>query len=127
MTLLLVDDDEIVRRFMAMILSRMGYTVLSASGPHEALRLLENSAGSIDLLISDVMMPGINGFQLADQIAVRHTGMRTLFMSGYPEDDLRQMAGVHAGDSFIEKPFLTGRLLDRVRWTLEDSGARRNA
>lgn len=120
-TLLLVEDDEIVRRFTAMILSKMGYTVLTAAGPDEALRLGDEHAGSIDLLISDVMMPKINGFELADRLAPRHAGMRTIFMSGYPEDNLPQKAGARADADFIEKPFVTGKLLDHVRRALEDA------
>lgn len=127
LTLLLVDDDEIVRRFTAMILSKMGYTVLTAAGPDEALRLSEEHLGQIDLLISDVMMPRINGFELSDLLTARHAGMRTLFMSGYLEDTLHQKAGMRADADFIEKPFVTGKLLDRVRRALEDAGALRNA
>ena len=126
MTLLLVDDDEISRRFTAMILSKMGYTVLVAAGADEALRLGDEHAGRIDLLISDVVMPRLDGFELADQLAPRHPGLRMIFMSGYPEDLLRRKMSTLPDAEFIEKPFITAMFLERIRRAIEDAVARRN-
>src|SRR6185295_17728529 len=86
-TILLVDDEETVRRFSSRVLSKHGFDVVSASSGHEAL----DAAGHgnpIDLLMTDVMMPGMNGRQLAEILLARRPSLRVLFMSGYAEDVL---------------------------------------
>lgn len=117
-TLLLVEDEVNVLDMAAEVLRMVGYKVLAAGTPTEALRLVEQHEGSIDLLITDVILPVMNGAQLAARVTQRRPGIRTIYMSGYPADHLAHR-GVLAEDThFLAKPFSMQALAGKVREVL---------
>ena len=118
-TILLVDDEETVRRFSSRVLSKHGFEVVSASSGHEALDAAGNHGDRIDLLMTDVMMPGMNGRQLAEILLARQPSLRVLFMSGYAEDVLATNVGLVPGAAFLSKPFKPKALVTKVREVLD--------
>ncbi|HEX8850621.1 MAG TPA: ATP-binding protein [Gemmatimonadaceae bacterium] len=118
-TILLVEDDEAVRGVSRRILMQQGYTVLEASNGVEALRLCEQTARPIDLIVSDMVMPEMNGPELARQVRERHPGTALLFMSGYTRDAALRQSFLEPGTAFIEKPFTPLALARRVREVLD--------
>ena len=123
-TILLVEDDAIVRRVVLAILKNGGFNVLEASTAEEALQIDFAHAGEIHLLLSDVMMAGKSGPELAKQIKAHRPEMRVILMSGYPDG---AMLLLNYGWHFIQKPFLPKMLLNRVDHVLHtprrDQGA----
>ena len=107
-TILLVDDEQSVRAIVVKILRRANYNVLEAEGGEAALRISDTHPDKIDLLISDMYMPGLRGPEVAKALAPKRPGIRVLFMSGYAEQDSR--SGVPVGANFLNKPF-TGKEL----------------
>ena len=118
-TVLLVEDEEVVRNLARRILRDGGYRVIEAGSGEEALHLAGEHAGRIDLLLTDVVMPGMNGRELADRLVEIRPGTRVVFMSGYTEDVILQR-GVSGERAFLAKPF-TPPMLARKR----PGGARR--
>jgi CheY-like chemotaxis protein len=115
-SVLITEDDAAVRRVAERILSSAGYTVSSAGGGAEALELLDDPAAHFDLLLADLVMPGMRGDDLARRAVAMRPGLNVLFMSGYsdsaPPDDLGPTSGRVA---FIDKPFDAGSLLEKLR------------
>jgi DNA-binding response OmpR family regulator len=120
-TVLLVEDEPAVRGIARMILERLGYTVLAASTPGEAIRLTETHVGAIHLLITDVVMPEMNGRDLNHRLLALRPKLKCLFMSGYTADVIGHHGVLEAGVNFIQKPFSMGDLAAKVRMTLGDS------
>jgi PAS domain S-box-containing protein len=120
--ILLVDDDLGVRNFAARVLSSRGYTVLAASTPDEAVELSENHEGRIDLLLTDVVMPGTTGRALADFMGERTPGLKVLYMSGYTTEAIVDHGILDPAVAFIGKPFTAERLARKVRETLDGTG-----
>jgi two-component system, cell cycle sensor histidine kinase and response regulator CckA len=118
-TVLLVEDQAGVRTLARRVLERGGLTVLEAAGPSEALRTVEEYEGQIDLLLTDVVMPGMDGPALAECIAVRRPGIRVLFMSGYPDDAVAPHGVLEPDVAYLEKPFDPETLLRSVEAVLE--------
>jgi two-component system cell cycle sensor histidine kinase/response regulator CckA len=118
-TILLVEDEANLRELTARLLTDLGYRVLSAPSPLEALALCEDPSGPIDLLLTDVVMPEMNGRQLADRIRARCATTRVLFMSGYTQDAVAERGVSTAGMPFLAKPFSLAALSSRVREVLE--------
>jgi PAS domain S-box-containing protein len=116
---LLVEDDELVRRLLATTLRQQGYNVLEASGSQAALALSRATAGPIHLLLTDVVMPQMNGRLLAELITRERRGIRVLFMSGYSDDEILRTGVQTRVTPFIQKPFSADDLADKVRQTLE--------
>jgi DNA-binding NtrC family response regulator len=114
-TILVVDDDATVLGVVTTILERHRYNILRASSPVEALRIEGNYPGTIDLLLSDIVMPLMSGPQLADEIQKRRPDTRVMFMSGYHD---RALLLLNCGWTFLQKPFLREALLERVHETL---------
>lgn len=104
-TVLLVEDSEPVRRLVADLLEAVGYTVLAAETPFEALSLCEKEGAPIDLLLTDVVMPGMSGAELRDKIAAIRPEIKVLFMSGYTENVIAHRGVLKEGVHFIQKPF----------------------
>jgi CheY-like chemotaxis protein len=98
-----------------MILQRLGYTVLAARTPGEAIRLAQERSGRIDLLLTDVVMPEMNGRDLAENLRSRYPDIPWLFMSGYPADAISQHGVLNEGVLFIQKPFSVDELGAKVR------------
>ncbi len=118
-TLLLVEDEEQILKLGRRILEQQGYTVLSASTPSAAEALAKQHEGPIRLLITDVVMPGMNGKELRNRLQAYHPGLRCLFMSGYTSDVIAHHGVLDDGVQFLQKPFTTTGLLDKVQETLD--------
>jgi PAS domain S-box-containing protein len=118
-TIVLVDDDEGVRAVSRRILQRAGYTVLSAPDGVEALRMIGESDGRVELLITDVVMPGLGGRDLVAHVRDTYPDLRVLFVSGYTEEGVRRRGVLDAESAFLEKPFTAERLAQKVREVLD--------
>jgi two-component system cell cycle sensor histidine kinase/response regulator CckA len=116
-TILVVDDTDSLRDMMDRVLKSFGYQVLLARDGAQGLHVSEGYHGQIDLLISDVVMPGIGGPELAVRLRMRRPTLRVLLMSGYDEHSLASSAGSYA--SFIAKPFRPETLAKRIREVLD--------
>ncbi len=117
-TILVVEDEAAVLTLSRRALEAQGYVVLAASDAAAALRLAELHGGTIHLLLTDVIMPGLSGRDLAARLAVRRPGIRVLYMSGYPGDDVIAQ-DLPAGSAFLQKPFAPDGLARKVRDTLD--------
>ncbi|MDE3127149.1 MAG: PAS domain S-box protein [Gemmatimonadota bacterium] len=122
-TILVVEDDPGVRRLAERILTGAGYTVLTAVDGGVALELLRGHAGPIHLVLSDVVLPGIGGRELAAQVAAVHPRVRVLLTSGYTDDALLRSAVTDAATQFLGKPYTAAELTRRVREVLDAPGA----
>jgi PAS domain S-box-containing protein len=120
-TILLVEDEEMVREPTRRILAHSGYVVLAASGVDEALRIAGEHPGEIELLLTDVVMPGQSGNDLAARLAKTTPRTKVLFMSGYTSDVIGVRALSEEGVNLIEKPFAARDLLRTVREVLDGS------
>ena len=118
-TILLVEDEAQVRAIVKRTLERGGYAVLSASSPEEALRLCETSLMHIDLLLTDVVMPQMNGRELAERVRALRPTIKTLFMSGYTDDAILRHGVLDEGVPFLQKPVTPSNLTRKVRETLD--------
>lgn len=117
-TVLLVEDEEMVREMAKEILEESGYQVLEAKHGHEALLIAEQHRGRIHLMLSDVVMPQMSGRELAEQFAPLRKDMKVLYMSGYTDDAIVHHGVLDEGMAFIEKPFTPNALALKVRETL---------
>jgi two-component system cell cycle sensor histidine kinase/response regulator CckA len=117
-TVLLVEDDEPLRTLAREILSIQGYTVLDATSPSEALRLGDAHPGPIHILLTDVVMPQMNGRQVADHLLAARPALKVLFMSGYTDAAIVQHGVLEAGTHFLQKPFTPDALSRKVREVL---------
>jgi two-component system, cell cycle sensor histidine kinase and response regulator CckA len=117
-TVLLVEDEPSVRSFVQRALQQAGFVVIEAPHPEAALHMVERHAGSIDLILSDVVMPGMSGRLMAERLAFRHPEARVLFMSGYIDDPLALPNAAANDVGFLQKPFSPTDLIDRVRAVL---------
>lgn len=123
-TILLVEDEKAILKLGKMILERYGYTVLAAAGPTEALSLAQQHEGPIHLLITDVVMPVINGKELKDRIAGMRPEIKVLFMSGYTADVIAHHGVVEKNVQYLQKPFSVKTLASKVREVLKFSDNR---
>jgi CheY-like chemotaxis protein len=119
-TVLVVDDDPLVRGIIRDVLQSDGYSVLDARFNSEALVVLRQYQGPIHLMIADVMMPGINGRELAEMLAPSRPTMKVIYVSGYPEELVREKLNPPEMMTFLQKPFRADDLLRKVRETLQD-------
>jgi two-component system, cell cycle sensor histidine kinase and response regulator CckA len=118
-TILLVEDELGLRQVTARMLRRLGYTVVEAGSPAEALRAAKEHAGRMDLLLSDVVMPEMNGRDLANTLLSSYPGLKQLFMSGYTADVIAHHGVLDEGVRFLPKPFSMDLLASKVREALE--------
>jgi CheY-like chemotaxis protein len=114
-TVLLVEDEDVVRKVVARILEGAGYRVLVASGGAEALALCERTPTPIDALVSDVVMPGMSGKELADHLVRRWPNLKVLLMTGYTDDECLRRGILDEGRAMVLKPFSPRDLLHAVR------------
>ncbi len=117
-TILIVEDDVAVRALAETILRRDGYVVIPASGGHEAFALVDQFAGPIDLLLTDVILSGVDGRSIFQQLAERYPRLKVIFMSGYADDVVADRGVVEAGFPFLQKPFSIVSLSQKVREVL---------
>jgi two-component system, cell cycle sensor histidine kinase and response regulator CckA len=120
-TILLAEDDSSVRALTRRILQTCGYTVLEAAHGGEAIRQAEQHAGTIHLLVSDVVMPEIGGRRLAERIMALKPGIKVLYLSGYTPDGVVRYGVVDSEAAFLQKPFTPSRLSRKVRDVLDQS------
>jgi CheY-like chemotaxis protein len=118
-TILLVEDDEAVRRLARVTLERSGYRVLQAGNPKEAVRMVGEFMGSIQLLLSDVIMPESEGPPLFDRLIKEHPTVRVLYMSGYADEAIVRHGVLAEGTPFLQKPFTPDVLTRKVRDVLD--------
>ena len=116
--ILLVEDDAMVRRLVRETLRSRGYEVVDAESAEAALRIVENEPRSVDLLLTDLVMPGLGGRELAQLILARWPGLPVLYMSGYSEDMAFRQGKLHPEAAFLPKPFSIDELLSKVRVVL---------
>lgn len=118
-TILLVEDEDMVRALLQQVLREHGYEVLEARNGSEALRLFDQRRGPIDMLLADVVMPGLNGRQLAERLSLAWPGMKVLFISGYLDDMVTLKGVMESGTPFLPKPLDPEVLLEKVRQVLQ--------
>jgi DNA-binding NtrC family response regulator len=118
--ILMVEDEEALLQLGVDALEDSGYTVLAANTPEEALRLMQEHSVSVDLIITDVVMPKMNGKELVKQIRLLHPGIKCLFMSGYTADIIADQGVLDKDIFFIQKPFSLNSLTVMARQVLEN-------
>ena len=119
-TVLLVEDEEGIREVTAMLLSHLKYSVICAACGADAIEKFQKHQGSIDVLLTDVVMPGINGRVLAERLAPLQPGMKVLYMSGYTDSFIAGHGVLEQGTHLLHKPFTQEGLSRKVRELLED-------
>jgi DNA-binding NtrC family response regulator len=118
-TVLLVEDEVGVRRLTSRILNNAGYRVLEAVNGDAAEKLFAEHAGSIDLVVTDVIMPGCGGPELLKRLRIHAPDLKGLYMSGYTEHSAAQKTGFDRGLPFVQKPFTAAEFVRRVRDALD--------
>jgi PAS domain S-box-containing protein len=121
-TILLVEDEDDLRQLAAEILVACGYTVRATGSPHEAITMAGEAGAHVDLLLTDMVMPGMNGAALAAALRARDAGLRVLFMSGYTDDTSGWQQAVETGTPWLQKPFGPKLLARTVREVLDARG-----
>jgi CheY-like chemotaxis protein len=117
-TILVVEDDDAVRRMTLEFLKISGYSVAAASNAKDAIQLMENGNAHIDLVITDVVMPGMKGRELGEVLLKLRPNVRMLYMSAHAEDIIMNHDMLDPGMAFIEKPFSPNELASKVREVL---------
>ncbi|MGD8388864.1 MAG: response regulator, partial [Desulfobacteraceae bacterium] len=118
-TILIVEDESALLDMSMMMLQNLGYEVLSAGTPSEAIRILKEKRSEIPLFITDVVMPEMNGRELAEQLRKIQPGIKHLFMSGYSADVIGHQGILDRGVDFIQKPFGLKDLAVKIRAVLD--------
>jgi len=116
---LVAEDDEVVRRLTCSMLRKLGYRVISERTALDCLARAETHAGRIDLLLSDVVMPDMNGRELYERIRAVCPAVRVVYMSGYPDEVIADRGVLIEGVRFIQKPFSQEQLAGKVREALD--------
>jgi CheY-like chemotaxis protein len=121
-TVLLAEDEESVRKLVRTLLEGLGYRVLAAEDGFRALDLVGDHPGAIDLLITDMKMPGMSGRELADRLCSLKPGLKVLYISGYTEDDVGGLRGCGGQEvHFLAKPFTGSALRKKIHLVLASS------
>ena len=108
------------RELTRVLLEKAGYTVLEAQNVEDAIRFAENGERKIDLLLTDVVMPGMDGHELSHRLALRRPALKILYMSGYADDVVASRGAIHnRGTTLLQKPFSRAALLGKVREVLD--------
>jgi two-component system cell cycle sensor histidine kinase/response regulator CckA len=118
-TVLLVEDAPAVREVARRILEHYGYRVVEAATGEGALRVAADLPGQIDMLLSDIVMPGMGGRALADRLTALNPTLKVLFMSGYTDDAIMRVEELSAATSYLQKPFSPAALARKVREVLD--------
>jgi two-component system cell cycle sensor histidine kinase/response regulator CckA len=122
-TILLVEDEEAVRELIYAVLTEHGYDVIAARDPEHAIKLATSYAREIHMLLTDVIMPGMSGRELANNVSARRPGIRILFMSGYTDNVITTGGMLEKGLAFLQKPFSPSTLIQKVREVLTPTPA----
>lgn len=118
-TILVVEDEDGVRNLAAQGLIEFGYTILLASNSKDALKLMKKNHDNVQLLLTDVIMPGESGVKLAEKLIKQNPNLKVLFMSGYTNENITHQGILNEGINFIQKPFSLNNLLKKVRDVLD--------
>lgn len=118
-TILLAEDEPMVRTAARRILERFGYRVLESPGGAEALVIARDASGPIHLLLTDVVMPEMSGRELAERFAAIRPGVKVLYMSGYTDDAVVRRGVISEGTPYLQKPFSAESLAHKVRTVLD--------
>jgi two-component system cell cycle sensor histidine kinase/response regulator CckA len=118
-TILLAEDEEAVRGFLGLSLRTQGYTVLEARDGHQALEIFRQHRDSIDLIVTDVVMPGLSGRELAEQLLAERPALKVLYLSGYTDDAILRHGAITMGRAFLSKPVTPSQLAHKVREILD--------
>ena len=118
-TVLLVEDEEIVRTLVRTILTDNSYIVLEAQNGREAIRICEEFTGQIHILMTDIVMPEMSGRELAERLAISRPHVKVLYTSGYTDDAVVRHGVLAADTAFLQKPFTPDVLLNKMREVLE--------
>jgi PAS domain S-box-containing protein len=121
-TVLLVEDDEAVRRSVRSTLVRQGYVVLEASDGESGLAVAERQGGAIDVVVTDLMMPGMSGREFADRLALAQPHLKVVFTSGYTDDEVMRRRLVEEGQPFLQKPFTSDQLVSAIEARRREDG-----
>ena len=121
-TILVTEDEPAILKMTTMMLERHGYKVLGASTPAMAIALAKDHPGEIHLLITDVIMPEMNGWELAKELLCFYPNLKQLFMSGYAANAMVHQGIIDKGVHFIQKPFSMQNLIDKLRKLLAQQG-----
>ncbi len=113
--MLVVEDEPMVRGLVSLVLKQLGYSVHAVASGQEALELVASGAGPIDLLFTDVVMPGMDGPELCAQLRLTSPAVKCLYMSGYSEELVAQRGVLISDDTFLPKPFTIGELTAKVQ------------
>ena len=117
-TVLIVDDDDVLRESMAKALDKNGFTTLEAGDAFEARKALMEASAGVDLIIMDLVLPGLEGREAANLLLARAPEVRILFTSGYTSQESARMGRLPPGHAFIRKPFSLPELIEAVRAAL---------
>jgi len=120
-TVLVADNDPLILSMIEQTLTPLGYDLLLASNGEEALTLMEKAESQVDLILTDVIMPGINGIDLAKQMISRNPEIRVMFMSGYLCPSIAHHGIPDSEKAFVQKPFLPNTLIKKIRSVLKSS------
>jgi DNA-binding NtrC family response regulator len=120
-TILVVEDEPMVRQLACKALSAHGYRVLEAMNAIEGLQIAMEYAGSIHLLLTDVVMPQMNGQQLCDRVTIIRPEIKVLYMSGYTDNEVIRHGLLDEGINFLQKPFTIQSLAQKIREVLSQS------
>jgi CheY-like chemotaxis protein len=120
-TILLVEDETVVRQLVAEILESSGYTVMQAGDGPSALELLRRHSGTLDLLLTDVVMPGMSGPEVAQAVTSMRPGTQVLYTSGYTDSAIGHHGVLEPGIAFLQKPFSANDLTRKVRVLLDEA------
>ncbi|MBF0408409.1 MAG: response regulator [Candidatus Riflebacteria bacterium] len=118
-TIMVVEDDEIVRNMIHLILTKQGYKVLSAGNGPKCLELLKNSQDKIDMLLTDIIMPAMNGKELYERLSMRFSTLKVLFISGYDQNVITRQGILDCHLHYLQKPFTSDSLCAKIRETIE--------
>lgn len=124
-TILLVEDEEAVASAVERILTTNGYRVLQAPSPESALELAQKNGDAIDVLLTDVVMPGMSGRELADAISARGIELKVVYMSGYTDDIIGRHGVLADGENYLPKPFSRDELLRNIRRVIDGTESTR--
>jgi CheY-like chemotaxis protein len=120
-TVLVVEDQDEVREFVVQALATRGYRVLQAVDGPAALALNERHTGIIDVLLTDVILPGMNGRELAERFKTVRPGIKLIYTSGYTQDIIANRGVLHSGVAYVHKPYTAEEIANKVREALEDT------